>query len=643
MAAHGHIGLGWLDLAVVVAYVALMFGIGAWYRLRTVTRENYFLGGRRFGPLIQSFAYFGQAAAADGPVGVATTTFHNGAAGIWSSLLMIFSLPFFWIAVPWLRRLRIMTMGDFYVERYGSKRLGAAYALIASFGTMSLLSVGYIAVAKTVTAILADQNGAPAPISATAVIWTVFAITLGNSLLGGLTAAFYSSLLQSCSIVVLSVILIPFGLSHLSQAGGTHGFLGGFRALHARLPLNFFQVFGSASLPDFTWYYVLAISLVAGLTVMTMPNQLVANAAARDEGTARMGMLTGSLIKRLCTILWAICGLIAVALYGGRVADSDQVWGFATRELLGPVGCGLIGFMLIGLLSALLAVSNLQMLTISGLVVNNLYRPWISARSEAHYVAVARVSGAVFLSGAALLATQFDTLFQALKFSWEFFAIFGAAFWLGLKWRRANCKGAWASILFSAGMLYALPATLPVVLPGLRSDPRLMLQTQARQPASSGAGGTSIFWSQGLRHDAGESPRGCGYLYLDLIMLRAAGWPLENNPAPLNETLRIAVRLLLPFLILALVSQMSRSEDPELIDRFFSKMRRPILASAPTPPTSSSESELSSNARPLQLLFPGSNWEFYKWSRADGWGALLAAALVLAVLGILVTAMSLGS
>src|SRR5271170_1307412 len=145
-------GFSPLDLLVIVTYVAAVIVVGAWPRLKIRNQEQYFLGGRRFGKLIQSFATFGHAATADGPVGVATTTFHNGIAGVWSSLLMVFSTPLFWFAGVWLRRMRIMTLGDFFAERYGSKRMAAAYAVVATVGMMNVLSAGYVATAMTISA-----------------------------------------------------------------------------------------------------------------------------------------------------------------------------------------------------------------------------------------------------------------------------------------------------------------------------------------------------------------------------------------------------------------------------------------------------------------------------------------------------------
>ena len=725
------LGLGYADLAVTAAYLVVVFAIGYWSQRRVHSKEDYFLGGRRFGAWIQTFASFGQATSADGPVGVATTTFRNGAAGIWSALMLVFSTPMFWVTSPWLRRLRVMTMGDFYHERYGSRRMASTYALIATVGMMGLLSAGYTAVTKTavamtpkpaaaltaaeqaesVTAAELSRLEALPPRSLTVpeterlrelealnpravfsylrptpVVWTICLLTMFNAVMGGLTAAFYTDLLQGVLILVLSTILIPFGWARIDQIYGGHGAMGALRLLHAHLPESFFEAFGSPLLPDFTWYYVAAVSLVAGVTVVTQPNQLVTSGAAKDEHTARVGMVAGSFLKRLCTILWAVAGLSAVLLYSGSLRDPDLVWGHATHELLGPLHLGLVGLMFVGLMAALMSASNALMLTIAGLITNNLYRPLRPGCSESHYITVGRIGGVLFLAGGAAVTTQFDSLLQVLKFVWEFFVIFAAAFWLGLKWRRANRTGAWASILLTFTVLYLLPLVLPTLRPSLRTAPSLLLTTtptpishtysardmDVRQrerdiaawralPAAARvepeppplAVGQSfarvftpppqgIFWSQGL-HLADGRPAGGGYLYLDLVALHAAGVPLERWPFAAAESLRISLRLCFPFVVLAVVSLLTPREDSPDIERFFLKMRTRVrggggAADAADVARSLAQPELTRAC----MVWPDSDWEIYRWTRTDALGFLCAVGFVFVVLAVLAGAVSLG-
>ena len=49
----------WLDYVVLVGYFVCMAAIGLWAMRRVKVQEDYFMGGRGFGKLLQTFAAFG--------------------------------------------------------------------------------------------------------------------------------------------------------------------------------------------------------------------------------------------------------------------------------------------------------------------------------------------------------------------------------------------------------------------------------------------------------------------------------------------------------------------------------------------------------------------------------------------------------
>ena len=118
-----------IDVLVLVAYFLLVIGIGVVCFFRIKAQEDYFMGGRRFGRLLQTFAAFGAGTGSSDPVNVAGRTFTEGLSGMWSVMFWLFVTPFYWFTAVWYRRMRHLTLGDWYAERYDSKSLGAAYAL----------------------------------------------------------------------------------------------------------------------------------------------------------------------------------------------------------------------------------------------------------------------------------------------------------------------------------------------------------------------------------------------------------------------------------------------------------------------------------------------------------------------------------
>lgn len=726
-------GLDIIDIVVILLYFLIIIGIGVWASRRIKNQEDYLLGGRKFGKLIQTFASFGQATSADGPVGVATTTFKNGAAGIWSSLLMVFSTPLFWITSPWLRRMRILTMGDFYEQRYASKKMAATYALIGAIGMMGLVSVGYTAMNKTIMAITpklekdfsleekqeytramelnrleeADYNTLDVPqkerlkelrelkpesvfsyINESLLVWIVCFIVLIYAVMGGLEAAFYTDMLQGFFIIVLSIILIPFSWWEIKSVYGSGGQESALNILHDKLPESFFEIFGAPTLMDFTWYFILVASLIAGITVVTQPNQLVTNAAAKDEYSARFGFVAGGFMKRFCTIMWGVLGLSAVLLYTGKVQNPDLVWGYATHNLLGSLHVGLVGVMVTSMMAALMSTASALMLTVSGLLLHNIYKPLVSGKSEKHYVWAGRVFGALFLIGGAIIATQFDSILEILKFIWEFFVIFAAAFWLGLKWRRANTQGAWTSILVTLIIFYLLPVLLPQVIPSMKTKSSLLLKTQpdpvertyVARPldikernaeisvwlelnANGKAIGNcpdslkngdkftktfilpqkTIFWSKEPAVNSQGILEARGYLFPELIFLNKIGFDLQSYPYALNETIRMLIRLIFPFLLLIIVSLFTQPQDDKQSREFFLKMRTRVRGlghevDAEDLQTAIDNPELTKEV----LLFPDTSLEIYKWNRQDITGFLISVGIVFVVLGTLFLAVKMG-
>ena len=63
------------------------------------------------------------------------------------------------------------------------------------------------------------------------------------------------------------------------------------------------------------------------------------------------------------------------------IKDADMAWGTATKELLGPLGIGLVGLMLACLLAALMSSVDCYMLVCSALVVRNIYVPFVNPKA----------------------------------------------------------------------------------------------------------------------------------------------------------------------------------------------------------------------------------------------------------------------
>ncbi len=727
-------GLTVIDIVVIVAYFAVCLGIGFWSMRRIKGQEDYFLAGRRFGKLIQTFAAFGQATSSDAPVTVSTTTLTNGAAGIWSALNILFATPVYWMTSPWYRRMRLLTLGDFFEDRYHSKWMAGAYAIIQTFSLMVLLSVGYKAMSTTVMALspkdvseltaaerveyseaeeldrlkAADYNTLNdadrerlrqlhlenprrvfSHLDATTLMVVVCVIVLISSVAGGLEAAFLTDLLQGSLIIILSLILLPFMFARINSDYGSAGVMGAFRIMHERLPESFFNIFGSPHAIDFTWYYIGAIMLMVTINVAVGANQLASMGSAKDEYSARFGFTSGLYLKRVCTVLWGLFALAGAVLYAGKVSDPDMMWGYATRDLVGGLGIGLVGLMIASMMAALMSTVSCIMITNAALLTRNVYRVWFPAKSEKHYVTIGRLSGAAVAIGGAWIALESDRLLTLLKLNWEFGVIFAASFWMGILWRKSNRKGAWVSILVTLIAFFILPILIPLLSPGLRTDAYMTKTTQPRTlertytahqidvetrnaeiakwdqlKAVGQAQGTrpetievgkkfsksyklppkGIFWTQGVKRDptTGQTT-GFGQLSPELVLLDKLGWDLSQNPYALNETIRVLIRVLTPFVILILFGYLARSDDPAKLDRFYVKMKTPARGDREVDERELTLSYANPNRFDHLKMFPRTGWEFCKWDRTDIVGFIFALLIAFAIIGLLFLVVTIGA
>ena len=440
------------------------------------------------------------------------------------------------------------------------------------------------------------------------------------------------------------------------------------RTLHERLPESTFEILGTPASIDFTWYYIASIMVMMAINVAVQPNQLTAIASAKDEYSARFGFTTGLYLKRACTLLWCMVALAAILLYSGKVDDPDKIWGYATLDLLGPLKVGLVGLMIACLIAALMSTADCLMITASSLITRNLYRHMVTGKEEKHYVLIGRIAGAGVVLGAGWMALQFESVFGLLKLSWEIFAVFAAVFWLGMKWRRANRKAAWASIAFTFMAFFLLPTLIPLGMSGLNTNTHLTKMTNpapmerfyvARSmdvmqreeeiqkwmalnqegkasgecpvPIQEGQRfskvfrlpAKSIFWQRGVTVTGSGQRVGQGMLNLELLLIDSLGWDLSENPYALNETIRVLFRTIIPFLVLLIVGSLTKPDEKDLLDRFFVKMKTPVVSDRVI-----DEKELVlSYAQPDRFdntkLISGSNWECDKWNKGDSVGFLL--------------------
>jgi Na+/proline symporter len=698
-------GLHLLDVAVVAVYVVVIIWLG--YRVGKSTRntEDFYLAGRRLGKFYQFFLNFGNSTNADQAVAVSREIYRQGIGGMWIQYLVLFLTPFYWFTTMLFRRSRQITMGDLFTERFGSQFLGGAFAVFTLAMAIIGGGVSYMVASKTMMALTPKQEVSysleeqtsvaqyqeyqtlktqlpsgltPAEqlrydelnerskrgelrsfISHTnpALFCLIYALIVAiYTVMGGFAAAAITDAIQGVLIITFSCLLIPIGL----------GRIGGFTGLHAVVPNFKFALFGSAATSEYAWYTIFAMVVANLVSIVAAAPMMATAGSATNEKTARFGMIAGMFFKRFIMLFWALAGLLAIGLYGGKLHDPDLIWGHMTYDLLFP---GAIGLMLAGILAANMSSLDAGSVSNAALFIRNLYQPLKKGMSELHYINVGRLVIVVVLLGGVGVALYVDSLLDLFKYFISLPAVFGAAIWLGFIWRRLTRMAVILQVVICF-TLYAIIPNLFPTLPSVRSNEGLLLETKTKTVAvTTGATNedlakgradkvgqtitinhviepTGVFFDKVVRSDPSDpqSPKiGQGRFHTELWLLSVLPIDLSNWSKPQLVAARFFFDALFPFLLLFLFSMFTKPVRRRDLDQFYGKLHTPVQPTKELEVSALTEAAAHPEQFEPRKIFPGTDWEILKPGRADVIGFGGSWVLVGVVLFLLWLLVNIGS
>ncbi len=418
----------WADWLTIIAYLGIVTWIGLHAARKVKTSSDFFISDRKFGKLFMIFLGFGSGSHADQAVSVAAKTYRVGASGIWYQWLWLFVTPFYWVMPTFIRRMRIVTMADYFEIRY-DRGVSVLYAMV---GILQLaVSIGLMlrGSAVMISAISGGQIDPGLAIAGMTVLFVVYGVA------GGLSAAIITDLLQGILTIVLSFLIIPFALARVGGMSGLRDAVGN--------PAMFQIVAGE----EITVFFIAVVSFNALIGWITQPTATLAG-AGKTEMESRVGVAGGGLMKRVCTVAWTLTGLCAVAMYAGKDIDVDHVFGLMAHDLLPTIAPGLLGLFIASMLASIMSSCDAFMVLSSGLFVENIYRPFLAkGRPDRHYVLAGRVASIAVVAGALVFAYTMQSVVTGLEVFWKVAAMMGVAAWLGIFWRGATVAGAWAGTL----------------------------------------------------------------------------------------------------------------------------------------------------------------------------------------------------
>lgn len=682
------LGLHPFDALILLAFLLATLAIGVWASRGVKRESDFYLGGRRFGRLLQFFLNFGNSTDTTGAISVSREVFRSGAGGIWIGLQTLFITPFFWFTQPWFRRARLTTMSDLFVDRFNSQGLAAAYAAFNIFIALFTMGMGNLATYKAASAMMIKppsqytsdearsaaeykeyrdlrvkmENGALPPAKQARFdylndlsqrgqlkafityirpipFYIVYSAIIGiYIILGGLRAAAITDAMQGVLILAMSVLLIPLGL----------GNVGGFHGLHQLVPAYKFAIFGGAAMSDYTWYSIFAITFASLVQILGLLHNMSSAGSATNENTARFGMIAGGFTKRLILIAWMFCGLLAIGVLRGGLSDPDNAWGALSQALLGP---GLLGLMLAGIVLGHMPSVGVSAVAVSALATRNLYEPAVKGKSQEHYLRIGQFAVAGVLIMAIIFGVLFTSVLDMVTMMITFNTFFGAAVFLIFFWRRLTARAIYIGLAIWIIFIGLIPWGASHCQ-SIARDPTFTAQTARQVEAVNGKQHlklklpVAVYFENVVRTDPKDpnSPlEGIGRFNIEVYTLHLLGVPVEKFPPAGLVATHWMFDGLFPFIELIVLSWLMGGYESSRADGFYAKLKTPVAA---TPEEDKQQVELS-YADPHRFddrkLFPRSNWEFGKWTRADFVGFFGCWGIVAAILVILWAVVSIGA
>ncbi|MDH7552889.1 MAG: sodium/solute symporter [Spirochaetota bacterium] len=347
----------WIDIVLIVSYLAGITVFGFYYKSHIKTAKDYFLANRSLpwwviglsiiGTNIGSNDYIGAAGNAYS-IGIAQANFEwIGAipAMILSALVFI---PFFWRA------------GVYSIPEYLGLRYNNAVRFIAAC-VMSVFAVVIVGVFLWATAIMLQTYlGWP--------IWfsiLVTATVVGfYTISGGLGAVAITDTVQTFIMFFTAIIVAFIGIEKI----------GGFDVFIKTLQNNYpdhLHSFLPANHPVFPWPGV-----ILGLGIVLSPAYWCANQAilqrtfaAKSEWDGKASMMFAACLKTFVPFLIVMPGLLALTLAGKSITHQDQALPWVIKHIL---PAGISGLMFVAFIAALQSSIDSTMNSTSVIIVRDI-------------------------------------------------------------------------------------------------------------------------------------------------------------------------------------------------------------------------------------------------------------------------------
>ena len=377
-----------LDWYVLAGFFVLLVGVVVWsLRQKEENTTDYFLAGRNAGWLVIGSSIFASNIGSEHLVGLSGAGMQSGMAMAHWELQSWIILLLGWIFVPFYWGSKIYTMPEFLERRYSTRsRTFLSLISLVSY-VLTKVSVTVYAGGVVLKTVLGVDSIFGIDFFWIAALGLVV-ITGLYTVLGGMKAILWTSVLQTPVLIVGSLIILVVGLDKV----------GGFAELE-RINGEQMRLMRPASDPDFPWPGVIFGSLIIGFWYWCTDQYIVQRVlSAKGIQAARRGTIFAGYLKLLPVFIFLFPGMIAYAMHAQgqiQIETADQAFAVLVTELLPS---GIKGVVIAGLIAALMSSLASLFNSSSILFTIDFYKKYKPDTSEEKLLRVGRIATIVIVA-----------------------------------------------------------------------------------------------------------------------------------------------------------------------------------------------------------------------------------------------------
>ena len=447
-------------IVVILLYLVGMLIIGYLNSRGNNSADDFYLGGRRLGPIVTAMSTEASDMSAYLLMGVPGLALFCGVAeASWTAIGLALGTWLNWLIVA--RRLRrysaklgAITVPEFLALRFrdNTKLIETLGALIIVIFFVPYTASAFVACGKLFSNMFGWEYLPTMLISA--------AVIVAYCAMGGFNAASITSLIQSLVMTFALIVVLIFGIR---TAGGWNAVVDNARTVPGYLSL-FASTDITSSAPGKYGFIDIVSTMAWGLGYFGMPHVLIHFMAAKKESQLKTSRRIATIWVVISLGIAVVIGIVGFAMVNvGAIApfanssDAESILVrasalMAQRNVFFAIIAGII---LAGILSATMSTADVQLLAAASGITHNLLTNVFGLKlSEKKNLLIARIG----VIGIAVIAVFFaldpnSSIFRVVSFAWAGFgATFGPAMIFALFWKRCNKTGIIAG-MFTGGVM----------------------------------------------------------------------------------------------------------------------------------------------------------------------------------------------